>query len=126
MPRWKPTYANWSRERPAPTPAPATSNRSNRCRGRKPESSSAGSCRSWPDPSGCSGAAERLCAPVLTDVPRSPRSQEGKEVRDVRKFWHIGINVTDMDASIKFYTTVGFEVLQDKEINDANLARAFM
>jgi catechol 2,3-dioxygenase-like lactoylglutathione lyase family enzyme len=31
-----------------------------------------------------------------------------------------------MDASIEFYTKVGFEVVQDKEINDANLARAFM
>jgi catechol 2,3-dioxygenase-like lactoylglutathione lyase family enzyme len=47
-------------------------------------------------------------------------------VSDVRKFWHVGINVTDMDASIKFYTKVGFEVVQDKEIVDANLARAFM
>ena len=47
-------------------------------------------------------------------------------MRDVRKFWHVGINVTDMDASIEFYTKVGFEVIQDKEITDANLARAFM
>jgi len=44
----------------------------------------------------------------------------------MRKFWHVGINVTDMDASIEFYRRVGFEVVQDKEIEDANLARAFM
>lgn len=44
----------------------------------------------------------------------------------MRKFWHVGINVTNMDASIKFYTQVGFEVVQDKEVVDANLARAFM
>lgn len=44
----------------------------------------------------------------------------------MRKFWHVGINVTDMDATIEFYKKVGFEVVQDKEIDDANLARAFM
>jgi catechol 2,3-dioxygenase-like lactoylglutathione lyase family enzyme len=47
-------------------------------------------------------------------------------VSDVRKFWHVGINVTDMDASIEFYRKLGFDVIQDKEIDDANLARAFM
>ena len=26
-------------------------------------------------------------------------------MRGVRKFWHVGINVTDMDASIDFYAT---------------------
>lgn len=45
---------------------------------------------------------------------------------DVRKFWHVGINVTDMDASIRFYRKIGFEVIQDKEVDDPNLARAFM
>ncbi|WP_019929618.1 VOC family protein [Nocardia sp. BMG111209] len=44
----------------------------------------------------------------------------------MRKFWHVGINVTDMDASIAFYRRIGFEVMQDQEVDDANLARAFM
>ncbi|WP_197025308.1 VOC family protein [Nocardioides sp. URHA0032] len=44
----------------------------------------------------------------------------------VRRFWHVGINVTDMDATIEFYEKIGFEVVQDKEVDDANLARAFM
>jgi catechol 2,3-dioxygenase-like lactoylglutathione lyase family enzyme len=44
----------------------------------------------------------------------------------VRRFWHVGINVTDMDATIEFYEKIGFEVIQDKELDDANLARAFM
>lgn len=44
----------------------------------------------------------------------------------MRKFWHVGINVTDMDVSIEFYKKVGFKVVQDKEVDDANLARAFM
>lgn len=44
----------------------------------------------------------------------------------MRKFWHVGINVTNMDKAIEFYRTVGFEVVQDKEVSDANLARAFM
>ena len=44
----------------------------------------------------------------------------------MRKFWHVGINVTDMDASIDFYQRVGFEVVQDKEVEDTNLAKAFM
>ena len=35
----------------------------------------------------------------------------------MRKFWHVGINVTDMDKSIDFYRKVGFEVAQDKEID---------
>ena len=44
----------------------------------------------------------------------------------MRRFWHVGINVMDMDASIEFYEKIGFEVVQDKEVDDANLARAFM
>lgn len=44
----------------------------------------------------------------------------------MRKFWHVGINVTDMEATIAFYKKVGFDVAQDKEVDDANLARAFM
>ncbi|MEU0782652.1 VOC family protein [Streptomyces sp. NPDC006173] len=44
----------------------------------------------------------------------------------MRKFWHVGINVTDMDRSIEFYQHVGFEVVQDKVVDDVNLARAFM
>jgi catechol 2,3-dioxygenase-like lactoylglutathione lyase family enzyme len=44
----------------------------------------------------------------------------------MRRFWHVGINVTDMDATIEFYEKIGFEVIQDKELDDANLARAFM
>lgn len=44
----------------------------------------------------------------------------------MRRFWHVGLNVTDMDRTIEFYRLVGFEVVQDKELEDANLARAFM
>jgi catechol 2,3-dioxygenase-like lactoylglutathione lyase family enzyme len=44
----------------------------------------------------------------------------------MRKFWHVGINVTDMDASIDFYQRIGFEVVQDREVSDPNLARAFL
>ncbi|MFJ4844400.1 MULTISPECIES: VOC family protein [unclassified Streptomyces] len=44
----------------------------------------------------------------------------------MRRFWHVGINVTDMDRSIDFYRHIGFQVVQDKEVEDANLARAFM
>ncbi|MFF2027179.1 VOC family protein, partial [Streptomyces sp. NPDC058171] len=44
----------------------------------------------------------------------------------MRKFWHVGINVTDMDKSIDFYRRIGFQVAQDKEVDDSNLARAFM
>jgi catechol 2,3-dioxygenase-like lactoylglutathione lyase family enzyme len=32
----------------------------------------------------------------------------------------------DMDATIAFYEKIGFEVIQDKELDDAKLARAFM
>ncbi|MEU6322811.1 VOC family protein [Streptomyces sp. NPDC047009] len=44
----------------------------------------------------------------------------------MRRFWHVGLNVTDMDRTIEFYKVVGFEVVQDKEVDDVNLARAFM
>lgn len=43
----------------------------------------------------------------------------------MRRFWHVGINVTDMDATIEFYKLIGFSVIQDKQVDDANLARAF-
>jgi catechol 2,3-dioxygenase-like lactoylglutathione lyase family enzyme len=44
----------------------------------------------------------------------------------VRHFWHVGINVTDMDKSISFYERIGFALVQDKEVEDRNLAHAFM
>ena len=44
----------------------------------------------------------------------------------MRRFWHVGINVTDMDRTIAFYQRIGFEVVQDKVVEDANLGRAFM
>ncbi len=43
----------------------------------------------------------------------------------MRRFWHVGINVTDMDATIEFYQKIGFEVIGDEEVDDANLAKAF-
>lgn len=44
----------------------------------------------------------------------------------MRHFWHVGINVTNLDNSIAFYRHVGFEVVQDKEVRDTNLEKAFM
>lgn len=57
------------------------------------------------------------------DVTPRHTSREGPPMR---RFWHVGLNVTDMDRTIEFYRLVGFEVVQDKEVDDANLARAFM
>jgi catechol 2,3-dioxygenase-like lactoylglutathione lyase family enzyme len=44
----------------------------------------------------------------------------------MRRFWHVGINVTDMDRTIEFYRRIVFELVQDKVVEDANLGRAFM
>lgn len=43
-----------------------------------------------------------------------------------RRFWHIGINVTDLDRSIQFYERVGFKLLQQREVRNPATGKAFM
>lgn len=42
------------------------------------------------------------------------------------RFWHVGINVTDMDRSIAFYETIGFQLIQDGNVDNPAVGRAFM
>lgn len=44
----------------------------------------------------------------------------------MKRFWHIGINVTDLDRSIEFYKLVGFRHLEDKHVETPDVGRAFM
>lgn len=43
-----------------------------------------------------------------------------------RRFWHVGINVTDLDRAIEFYETVGFQRLHDGPVNTPDVGQAFL
>jgi catechol 2,3-dioxygenase-like lactoylglutathione lyase family enzyme len=42
----------------------------------------------------------------------------------LERMFHVGINVTDMDRSVAFYTKLGFQVLQDVRMSESDLAVA--
>ncbi len=44
----------------------------------------------------------------------------------MKRFWHVGINVTDMDRSVRFYELVGFRLLERKPVETPSLGPAFM
>ncbi len=41
------------------------------------------------------------------------------------RFWHVGINVTDMDRSIEFYEKVGFKIVSSGIVENPATGRAF-
>lgn len=41
------------------------------------------------------------------------------------KFFHVAINSTDLDKSLEFYQKLGFTVVQDRTVDNPNLAKAF-
>lgn len=43
-----------------------------------------------------------------------------------RRFWHIGINVTDLQRSIEFYKTVGFKLLRQGPVQTPQVGLAFL
>ncbi len=43
-----------------------------------------------------------------------------------RRFWHVGINVTNLEMSISFYEMVGFKVVARKDVITPAAGRAFM
>lgn len=42
------------------------------------------------------------------------------------RFWHIGINVTDIDRSIDFYQKVGFKLVQDHIVDNPATGQALL
>lgn len=44
----------------------------------------------------------------------------------MNRFWHVGINVTDLDRSIAFYELLGFRLLEDKHVETPTVGAAFM
>ena len=43
-----------------------------------------------------------------------------------RRFWHVGINVTDLQRSIEFYETVGFKLLHQGPVQTPQVGLAFL
>ena len=43
----------------------------------------------------------------------------------ISKFYHVGVNVRNLDRSIAFYKMMGFEVAMQSELRDPELARMF-
>lgn len=43
-----------------------------------------------------------------------------------RRFWHVGINVTDLQRSIEFYKTVGFKLLHQGPVQTPQVGLAFL
>ena len=43
-----------------------------------------------------------------------------------QRFWHIGINVTDMDRTIAFYEKIGFKLVDRGGFTNPEVGRAFM
>lgn len=42
-----------------------------------------------------------------------------------RRFWHVGINVTDLPRSIEFYETVGFKLVKQGPVETPQVGLAF-
>ena len=64
---------------------------------------------------------------VYTDVVQVSEQQPARDKEEDMpdRFWHVGINVTDMDRSSEFYEKVGFKIVSSGIVKNPATGKAF-